>query len=177
MIRIGGADELVVADGELAPQRDPARDDLIAKLLRRFALRGGGIGWGLPAAVGVKLALPHRPVVALIGDGSAMYTIQGLWTAAHERLAVVFVILNNSSYRILKQRANAMQQFAAQRDLYVGMELDNPRIDFVSVARGMGVEAHRARTIAEVRDLLVVGLRADGPTLIDVEMDRGFKPV
>jgi benzoylformate decarboxylase len=142
-----------------------------------FGLRGGGIGWGLPAAVGVKLALPHRPVVALIGDGSAMYTIQSLWTAAHERLAVVFVILNNSSYRILKQRANAMQQFAAQRDLYVGMELDNPRIDFVSVARGMGVEAHRARTVADVRDLLAAALRADGPTLIDVEMDRGFKPV
>jgi len=142
-----------------------------------FGLRGGGIGWGLPAAVGVKLALPHRPVVALVGDGSAMYTIQGLWTAAHEGLAVVFVIVNNSSYRILKQRANAMQRFAAQRDLYVGMELDDPRIDFVSVARGMGVEAHRARTVAEVRDLLAAGLRADGPTLIDVEMDRGFKPV
>jgi benzoylformate decarboxylase len=106
-----------------------------------------------------------------------MYTIQSLWTAAHERLAVVFVILNNSSYRILKQRANAMQQFAAPRDLYVGMELDNPRIDFVSVARGMGVEAHRARTVADVRDLLAAALRADGPTLIDVEMDRGFKPV
>ncbi|MEO9191487.1 MAG: thiamine pyrophosphate-binding protein [Acetobacteraceae bacterium] len=142
-----------------------------------FGLRGGGIGWGLPAAIGVKLALPHRPVVALIGDGSAMYTIQGLWTAAHEKLAVVFVIINNSSYRILKQRTNAMQQFAAQTDRYVGMELDNPRIDYVTVARGLGVAAHRARTIAEVRDLLAAGLLADGPTLIDVEMDRGFKPV
>ncbi|MGA9864836.1 MAG: thiamine pyrophosphate-dependent enzyme, partial [Acetobacteraceae bacterium] len=142
-----------------------------------FGLRGGGIGWGLPAAIGVKLALPHRPVVALIGDGSAMYTIQGLWTAAHEKLAVVFVVINNSSYRILKQRTNAMQQFAAQTDRYVGMELDNPRIDYVSVARGLGVEAHRARTIAEVRDLLAAALLADTPTLIDVEMDRGFKPV
>ncbi|MEO8715105.1 MAG: thiamine pyrophosphate-dependent enzyme, partial [Acetobacteraceae bacterium] len=142
-----------------------------------FGLRGGGIGWGLPAAIGVKLALPHRPVVALIGDGSAMYTIQGLWTAAHEKLGVVFVIINNSSYRILKQRANAMRQFAAQTDRYVGMELDNPRIDYVAVAQGLGVEAHRARTIAEVRDLLAAGLLADGPTLIDVEMDRGFKPV
>ncbi|HEY5301393.1 MAG TPA: thiamine pyrophosphate-binding protein [Acetobacteraceae bacterium] len=142
-----------------------------------FGLRGGGIGWGLPAAIGVKLALPHRPVVALIGDGSAMYTIQGLWTAAHEKLAVVFVIINNSSYRILKQRTNAMQQFAAQTDRYVGMELDNPRIDYVAVARGLGVEAHRARTIAEVRELLAAALIADTPTLIDVEMDRGFKPV
>ncbi|MGH7153609.1 MAG: thiamine pyrophosphate-dependent enzyme, partial [Acetobacteraceae bacterium] len=142
-----------------------------------FALRGGGIGWGLPAAIGAKLALPDRPVVALIGDGSAMYTIQGLWTAAHEKLAVVFVIINNSSYRILKQRTNAMQQFAAQTDRYVGMELDNPRIDYVTVARGLGVEAHRARSIAEVRELLAAALLAGGPTLIDVEMDRAFKPV
>ncbi len=142
-----------------------------------FGLRGGGIGWGLPAAVGVKLALPHRPVVALIGDGSAMYTIQGLWTAAHEKLPMTFVIINNSSYRILKQRTNAMKQFAAQTDRYVGMELDNPQVDFVSVARGLGLDAHRARTLAEVRDLLAAALRADGPTLIDVEMDRAFKPV
>src|SRR5437763_8302035 len=66
-----------------------------------YGLRGGGIGWGLPAAIGVKLALPHRPVVALVGDGSAMYTSQALWTAAHERIPVTFVILNNRSYRIL----------------------------------------------------------------------------
>ncbi len=142
-----------------------------------FGLRGGGIGWGLPAAVGAKLALPERPVVALIGDGSAMYTIQGLWTAAHEKLAVVFVIINNSSYRILKQRVNAMQSFAAQTDRYVGMELNEPRIDFVSVARGLGVAAHRATMVAEVKDLLAAALRADGPTLIDVEVDRNWKPV
>ena len=69
-----------------------------------YGLRGGGIGWGLPAALGVKLAQPERPVVALVGDGSAMYTIQSLWTAAHDSIAVVFVIFNNASYRILKQR-------------------------------------------------------------------------
>jgi benzoylformate decarboxylase len=61
-----------------------------------FGLRGGGIGWGLPAAIGVKLALPDRPVVGLIGDGSALYTCQALWTAAHEKVPAVFVILNNS---------------------------------------------------------------------------------
>src|SRR6201999_1742904 len=67
-------------------------------------LRVGGIGWGIPAAIGIKLALPHRPVVALVGDGSAMYTIQALWTAAHYKLPVIWVIFNNTSYRILKQR-------------------------------------------------------------------------
>src|ERR1700742_3459174 len=97
-----------------------------------YGLRGGGIGWGLPAAIGVKLALPDRPVVALIGDGSAMYTIQGLWTAARENLRMVFVIINNYSYRILKQRANAMRGHAAQTDNYVAMDLDRPRVDFCS---------------------------------------------
>jgi benzoylformate decarboxylase len=142
-----------------------------------FGLRGGGIGWGLPAAIGAKLALPDRPVVALIGDGSAMYTIQGLWTAAHEKLAVVFVVLNNSSYRNLKQRANAMKATAAHADRYVGMDIDNPRIDFVSVATGLGLEAHRVTTLADLEDKLDDALRAQHPVLIDVEVDRSWKPV
>jgi len=142
-----------------------------------FGMRGGGIGWGLPAAIGARLALPDRPVVALIGDGSAMYTIQGLWTAAREKLRMVFVIINNYSYRILKQRTNAMKGLAAQADLYVGMDLDRPRVDFVSVARGLGLTAHRASTLSDVRDLLEAALSHDGPTLLDVEVDRSWKPV
>src|ERR1700722_6324944 len=96
-----------------------------------YGLRGGGIGWGIPAAIGIKLALPHRPVVALVGDGSAMYTIQALWTAAHQRIPVVFVILNNASYRILKQRLAAMRGGVPNQ--YVGMDLVDPAIDFVGL--------------------------------------------
>jgi benzoylformate decarboxylase len=142
-----------------------------------YGMRGGGIGWGLPAAVGVKLAQPGRPVVALIGDGSALYTMQALWTAAHDRVAVVFVILNNSSYRILKQRTNALKGHAAQTDRYVGMDLENPAIDFVGLARSLGVAASRARTIDEVLAQLRDGLAGTGPVLIDVAIDRAFKPV
>nr|WP_294529105.1 thiamine pyrophosphate-binding protein [uncultured Rhodopila sp.] len=142
-----------------------------------FGLRGGGIGWGLPAAIGVKLALPNRPVVALIGDGSALYTIQGLWTASHEKLKIVFVIINNTSYRILKQRTNAMKGLAAQSDTYVAMDLDKPAIDFVSVARGFGLDAHRVSTLGDFEERLDQALAADGPTLIDVEVDRSWKPV
>ena len=142
-----------------------------------YGLRGGGIGWGLPAAIGVKLALPNRPVVALIGDGSAMYTIQGLWTAARENLKMVFIIINNYSYRILKQRTNAMKGFAAQHDNYVAMDLDKPRVDFVSVARGLGLTAHKATTLSDLGDLMEAALAADGPVLIDVEVDRSWKPV
>jgi benzoylformate decarboxylase len=142
-----------------------------------YGLRGGGIGWGLPAAIGVKLALPDRPVVALIGDGSAMYTVQALWSAAHDKVGVVFVILNNRSYRILKQRTNALKGHAAQLDRFVGMDFTDPPIDFLGLARSLGVEAHAARTLPEVRAALKAAIAKNQPVLIDVELDRAFKPV
>jgi benzoylformate decarboxylase len=142
-----------------------------------FGMRGGGIGWGLPAAVGVKLALPDRPVLALIGDGSALFNCQALWTAAHERVAVVFLILNNGAYRILKQRTNALRGHAAQTGRYVAMDLDDPPIDFVALANSMGVRAERAATLDEVRKSLAAALAAAGPTLIDVTLDPTFTPV
>jgi benzoylformate decarboxylase len=142
-----------------------------------FGLRGGGIGWGLPATIGAKLALPDRPVVGLIGDGSAMYTIQALWTAARYRIGAIFVILNNTSYRILKQRLHNMRGLAEQVDTYVGMELHDPAIDFVGLARSLGIHADRAKTVHEATDLLGKALKDGGPMLIDVELDRGFKPI
>lgn len=142
-----------------------------------FGLRGGGIGWGLPATIGAKLALPDRPVLGLIGDGSAMYTCQALWTAAHDNIPAVWVILNNGSYRILKQRLNAMRGHAAQADTYVGMDLVDPAIDYVGLARSLGVKAERAATVAEAVDLVKAGLGGSAPLLIDVATDRAFKPV
>ena len=142
-----------------------------------FGLRGGGIGWGLPAAIGAKLALPDRPVIALVGDGSALYTVQGLWTAARYRIPVIWVILNNTSYRILKQRLVAMRGLAEQADTFVGMELTDPAVDFVGLARSFGVEAQRARTVHETTDLIAQGLKAGTPLLIDVAMDRNYKPM
>jgi benzoylformate decarboxylase len=142
-----------------------------------FGMRGGGIGWGLPAAVGVKLALPDRPVLALIGDGSALFNCQALWTAAHERLAVVFLILNNGAYRLLKQRVNALRGHAAQTGRYIAMDLDDPPIDFIALAHSMGVRAERAATLDEVRKALAAALAAEGPTLIDVILDPAFTPV
>ena len=142
-----------------------------------FGLRGGGIGWSLPAAIGVKLALPDRPVVSLTGDGSALYTAQGLWTAAHSRVPVTWVIFNNTSYRILKQRVLAMRGAAEQTDTFVGMELNDPPVDFVGMARSFGIKAARAKTVTEATDLLAESLKANAPTLIDVEMDRTYKPL
>ena len=142
-----------------------------------YGNRGGGIGWGLPAAVGVQLALPERRVVAVIGDGSAMYSIQALWTAAHEKLPMVFVILNNRSYRILKQRLSATKGTAAQRGRYVGMELSEPAIDFSGLAKSMGVDAIRVETIPDFIAALQRGLTATGPLLIDAATDPSFQPV
>ncbi|MFZ0608872.1 MAG: thiamine pyrophosphate-dependent enzyme, partial [Xanthobacteraceae bacterium] len=142
-----------------------------------FGLRGGGIGWGLPAAIGIKIALPQRPVVALIGDGSALYTVQALWTAARYRLPIVWVIFNNTSYRILKQRLVMLRGLAEQADTFVGMELNDPTIDFVGLARSLGVDGARATTVHEATDLIAQALKDNKAMLIDVDMERGYKPM
>src|SRR5262249_4281475 len=142
-----------------------------------FGLRGGGIGWGLPAAIGVKLALPHRPLIALVTDGRALYTVQALWTGAPNRRSVVFVDLNNPSYRILKQRLHGLRGHAEQVDTYVGMELLDPAIDFVGLSRSLGVAAERAKTVHDATDLIGKALKDDRAMLIDVELDRSFKPM
>ena len=127
--------------------------------------------------IGAKLALPDRPVIAFVGDGSAMYTCQALWTAARYRIDVIFVILNNTSYRILKQRVNALRGHATQTDIYVGMDLVDPAVDYVGLARSLGIAAERARTVAEATDLVGKGLKGGDALLIDVTLDRSFKPV
>jgi benzoylformate decarboxylase len=127
----------------------------------------GGIGWGLPAAVGVQLAHPGRRVVCLSGDGSAMYSIQALWTAAHLDLPVIFVIANNKGYRILKQRLRAFHGSEA----YVGMDFAKPEIDFAGLARSFGVTAERIAEPDALRPALAAAFARQGPTLLDVIVD------
>ncbi len=140
-----------------------------------YGLRGGGIGWGLPAALGIKLAQPARPVVALIGDGSAMYTNQAFWTAAHDAIPVVYVIFNNASYRILKQRTLALKGFSFEDDRYVAMDLVNPAIDYVGLARSLGVPGELVEKTADAAPALRRGLASGGPYLIDARIDGSFK--
>jgi benzoylformate decarboxylase len=123
----------------------------------------------------VYIALPERPVVALVGDGSAMYTVQALWTAAHYKIPLIWVIFNNTSYRILKQRLVAMRGIAEQADTFVGMELNNPAIDFVGLAKSLGIDAARATNVKDATDLIAKGLKDNRPLLIDVAMERGYK--
>ncbi|HAM57358.1 MAG TPA: acetolactate synthase, partial [Candidatus Rokubacteria bacterium] len=111
---------------------------------------------------------------ALVGDGSAMYTIQGLWTAAHEGIAAVYVILNNASYRILKQRTRALKGFSAADDRYVAMDLDRPPIDFVGLARALGVPGERVDKTGDVAAALGRALASGGPYLLDARLDPSF---
>ncbi len=136
-----------------------------------YGMRGGGIGWALPAAVGIKLGLPHRPVVALIGDGGSLYTIQALWTAAHERVPIVAVILNNRSYRILKQRTRALGGHSAATGKYLGMDLVDPEIDLGGLARAFGVDAVAAATIPDVLTAVHDGLSSGRPLVVDAAVD------
>ncbi|MBS27902.1 MAG: benzoylformate decarboxylase [Alphaproteobacteria bacterium] len=129
----------------------------------------GGIGWALPAAVGVQLGQPDRPVVALVGDGSAMYSIQALWTAAHLRVPVTYVILNNQGYRILKQRLKAFHG----NETYIAMDMEDPPIDFVEMAQAMGVRAERVTDPAAVRPALEAAVANGGPNLLDIVVERG----
>jgi benzoylformate decarboxylase len=140
-----------------------------------FQAKGGGLGFGLPAVVGVKLALPQRPVVGLIGEGSAMYAIQGLWTAAHYDVPAVFVICNNAQYRILKAGLLAFRSEPAKQGKFVGMDLIQPEIDFVVLAQSLGVAAERVGTPKEVGPALTRALARNGPSLIDVPLDRSVK--
>jgi benzoylformate decarboxylase len=136
-----------------------------------FGMRGGGIGVALPQAIGIKLAHPDRPVIALSGDGSAMYSVQALWTAAHYRLGIVAIIVNNRSYRILKQRTRALGGHSAASGDFVGMDLTDPAIDFVALSEAQGVAAIRVVTLPDLRAAVERGLAGAGPLLIEVEID------
>ncbi|QNI08752.1 acetolactate synthase large subunit [Mycobacterium kubicae] len=133
-----------------------------------LTLTGGAIGYGIPAAVGAAVAAPDRPVLCLESDGSAMYTISGLWTQARENLDVTTVIYNNGAYDILRielQRVGAGSAPGPKaQDL---LDLSRPTMDFVRIAEGMGVAARRATTAEEFADALRAAFDEPGPHLID----------
>jgi benzoylformate decarboxylase len=138
-----------------------------------FAHRGWALGWGLGCALGVQLAWPDRPVLALLGEGAAMYGIQGLWTAAHYRLPVTFVICNNAQYQILKVGAGQLNLPAARSGKYCGLDIVQPEVDLVGLARSLGVEAHRITEPDEICQRISASLAGDKPQLFDIPIQRG----
>lgn len=137
-----------------------------------FAQRGWALGWGLNCAIGVKLAWPTRPVLALIGEGSAMYGIQGLWTAAHYRLPVTFLITNNAEYRILKNCAKVLKLPEASAGRYLGLDVVDPMIDYVGLAQSLGVSARRVSEPEELTEAVGRSLAGDVPELIEVPVEH-----
>ncbi len=121
-----------------------------------FAHRGWALGWGMGCALGVKLAWPQRPVLAIIGDGSALYGIQALWSAAHHNIPVTFVIANNAQYKILKVCGDVMALPELREPHCPGMNLLRPEIDFVGLAKAFGVEAQRISEPDQLSDAVRV---------------------
>ena len=129
---------------------------------------GGSIGFGMPVSVGAAVACPDRKVVCLEGDGSGMYTVQSLWTMAREGLDVTVVVFANRTYQILKgEMANVGAGNFGRKALDM-LEIGRPDLDWVGMARGMGVEAGRATTAEELCHQLTAGFRSQGPYLIEV---------
>jgi benzoylformate decarboxylase len=132
-------------------------------------LRGGALGWGMPAAVGCSLGLDRSPVVCLVGDGAALYSPQALWTAAHEELPVTFVVMNNREYNVLKAFMRAQAGYASARsNRFVAMEIDRPEIDFLALAQSMGVPARRVDRAVDIAPAIEAGIASGRVNLIEI---------
>ena len=165
--------DAILVDESITAGPDLARTVQFERVGDYVGARGGGIGQALPGALGVKLAHPERPVLAVSGDGSAMYSIQALWTAAHHDLAVVFLILNNREYRILKHNMDTYRQrFGAKPERgYPHMDLVTPDLGFVELARGMGVDGARVSKPEDLRPAIEKALGARRPFVLDVAVE------
>jgi benzoylformate decarboxylase len=128
---------------------------------------GGGLGFGLAASVGVQLAQPDRPVVCVLGEGSAQYAITAFWSAVAYETPVTFLVLRNEEYAILKWFAEVEQVTGAPG-------LDLPKLDVAAVAEGYGVKAHRAGDRDEVRGALATALASSKPELVEVPVTPGM---
>ena len=149
---------------EAPSSRGPMHDHL--PILERntfYTCASGGLGHGLPASVGVALARPDRKVIALLGDGSAMYSIQGLWSAAELKLPVAFIIVNNGSYRALEEFGSHFQIKSLP-----GVRL--PHLDFCALAKGHGVDSMRVERCEDLDAALRTLFAADFPMLLEVRV-------
>jgi benzoylformate decarboxylase len=135
---------------------------------RYFSAASGSLGYALPAAIGGALAAPERPILALIGDGSSLYAIQALWTAAQHALPIVFVIVNNGGYGAMKAFGRLMTSGGAP-------SFDIPGIDFVAAAAGFGVRALRVTRSEGLASALAEAYAAHAPMLLDVPIDPSIQ--
>lgn len=162
--------QVMPADAVIVEEAPSHRNDLHDYLPIRhrdgfYTTASGGLGYGLPAAVGIALANPARRVICLLGDGSSMYSVQGLWTAAQHHLPITFVILNNQEYAALKSFS---RMFKTTR--FSGVDL--PGIDICAIAGGYGCETQRIDKACDLATALTQSFASSGPVVIDVLVDR-----
>ncbi len=132
-------------------------------------LRGGALGWGMPAAVGTSLGLDRAPVVSLVGDGASLYSPQALWTAAREKLPVTFVVMNNREYNVLKNFMKAQPHFLSIRtNRFIAMDLEDPAIDFLALATSMGIPSRRIDRAQDIAGAVEEGIASGVPNLIEI---------
>jgi benzoylformate decarboxylase len=168
----------VVADGTLVVDEAPCANAFTQRMHRSTAAkqyfhnRGGALGWGMPASVGVSLAHDKKPVLCVVGDGSALYSPQAFWSAVHEETPVVFVILNNGEYGILKEFMLNQPQYNAQKHGFLAMDLCDPIVDFQFLARSMGVPAQKVTSKGEISGTIEAALAAGRPQLIEIPVTR-----
>jgi benzoylformate decarboxylase len=140
-----------------------------------YRAAGGGLGPGMPNPIGIKLARPDSPVLSVIGDGAALYTIQALWTAAHHRVPITWVVANNASYRILKlNMLEYLGEAAAGRE-FIAMDLTDPPLDFSRIAASFGVKGVRIEHPDEIGDAVREAQAAQEPRLVDIVIDGDIR--
>ena len=163
-------DDVVVADESITASLEVWDHFNFGRPGDYYGGRGGGIGQGIAGAIGAQIAHPDRPVLGVTGDGSAMYSIQALWTAAHHRLPIVFVILSNREYRVLKHNMDIYRHRydARSNRPYPHMDLVDPVLGFVEMARGMGVDGVQVTEPEQVGPAIRQGLAAGKPFLVDL---------
>ncbi|MGI9425699.1 MAG: thiamine pyrophosphate-binding protein [Hyphomicrobiaceae bacterium] len=165
--------DAVVVDETITASLDLARTINFDGPRDYFGARGGGIGQGLAGALGVAVAEPDRPIACISGDGSAMYSIQSLWTAAHLDLPIVFIILANREYRVLKHNMDVYRQRfgITSQEPYAHMDLGAPPLVFTEMAQGMGVAATRVAKPDDVGPAIRAAFESGRAHLVEIEIE------
>ena len=134
------------------------------------APRGAGLGWAMPLACGISLANGRAPVLCFVGDGGSLYSFQSIWTAAKEKLPVVFICWNNKSYHVLKMLWSKLYNTEIDETDYVGLDLNDPEVDHCGLARSLGAKAIKIEKTSEVADVVKEAVNCSGPTWIEAEV-------
>ena len=138
-----------------------------------FGERGGAIGWGIGGGLGAKLANPDKPVIAIVGDGSSMMTVQGFWTAANENIPIVYLICNNQTYRVLKINMNVYKNMVlkdSKPSKFMAMDFPVP-LDLAGMAKAMGVYGKKISDPKDIGPELKKALASGKPAVLDISID------